>query len=71
MGRQVRGFYLEERLRLAQAAEPMRAQASEACAGWPRPTHGIPGRGRQQDLAAVTSRADPGDRVHGQTEEAV
>jgi hypothetical protein len=65
MGRQVRGFYLEEDLRLAQAAEPVRAQASEACAGWPRSSYGIPGRGRKQDLAAVTSRADPGDGIHG------
>src|SRR5437879_9841080 len=68
MGRQVCRFHLEEALRLAQAAEPMRAQASEACAGWARPTHGIPGRGGEQDLAAVTSRADPGDGVHGQTD---
>ena len=68
MGRQFRGFYLEQGLRLTQAAEPMRAEASEAGAGWPRPTHGIPGHGQPQDLAAVTGRADPGDRVHGQTD---
>src|SRR5437773_5046499 len=55
-------------MRLAQAAEPMRAQAPEADAGWPRPAHGIPGRGREQDLTAVSSRADPGDGVHRQTD---
>ena len=68
VGPQICGYYLEERLRLAQAAQPMRAQAPEAYAGRPGPAHGIPGRGREQDLPAVSSRADPGDRVHGHTD---
>src|SRR6267378_3639304 len=46
----------------------MRAQAPEAYARRPRPAHGIPSRGREQDLAAVRRRADPGDGVHRQTD---
>src|SRR5712692_9722553 len=67
-GRQVCSLYLEEGLRLAQAAEPMRSQAPEAYAGWSRLAHGIPGRRRDQNLTAVSGRADPGDRVHGQAD---
>src|SRR3989442_14569799 len=68
VGRQVCGLYLEESLRLAQAAEPMRAQAPEADAGWARPAPGLPGRGREQDLTALSSRADPPAGVHRQTD---
>src|SRR2546425_4364132 len=68
VGRQVCGLYLEESLRLAQAAEPMRAQAPEADAGWPRPAPGLPGRGREQDLTAGGSRADPPDGVDRPTD---
>src|SRR2546422_8499531 len=67
VGRQVCGLYLEESLRLAQAAEPMRAQAPEADAGWPRPAPGIPGRGREQELTALSSRAEPPDGAHPPT----
>src|SRR2546425_1874355 len=70
VGRQVCGLYLEESLRLAQAAEPMRAQAPEADAGWPRPAPRIPGRGPEQELTALSSRADPGDGVHRPTDAA-
>src|SRR5437870_11628355 len=68
VGRQVCGLYLEESLRLAQAAEPMRAQAPEADAGWARPGHWIPGRGREQELSAVSRRAEPRGGGHRQTD---
>src|SRR3989442_5289790 len=59
VGRQVCGLYLEESLRLAQAAEPMRAQAPEADAGWARPAPRLPGGGREADLAPRGDPADP------------
>src|SRR3989442_13936165 len=71
VGRQVCGLYLEESLRLAQAAEPMRAQAPEADAGWARPAPRRPGRRREPDLTAARGRAeaprrgDPPPRASG------
>src|SRR6266540_6418310 len=44
----------------------MRAQAPEADAGRPGPTHSLAGRGREQNLAAVGHRADAGDGVNGE-----
>src|SRR5258705_9759745 len=55
---QARRLHLEERLRLAQATEPVRAQAPEACAGRPRAAHGLARGRRQENLAAVGHRAD-------------
>ena len=67
-GLQIWTLHLKDRLRLAQAAEPIGPEAAEAYAGWPRPAHGIPGRAREQDLTAMSRRADPGDGMHGQAD---
>src|SRR5260221_2325547 len=66
VSRKVRRRQLEQGLRLRQALEPVSAEAAKADVARRRCLDGAYRVAREQDLTAVTGRANPGRRVHGQ-----